>query len=170
MASILDPFSGAISANLADIRAAVRTLQTELDDSGLAFVMGPAVSMAGRLSPDVLNALIKSDPLCGDGLGVGASDMVQLRKKIRLMMDDYGLTIAEAVSKETRYILSTHHLGPAHTRTNSIFQDLQILEDRANALISASLRIPGTGKMSSLRATSIKEYEDSKDFITRVAK
>ena len=36
MASILDPFSGALSAKLVDIRAAVRTLQTELDDSGLA--------------------------------------------------------------------------------------------------------------------------------------
>ena len=147
MASILDPFSSAISAKLADIRAAVRTLQTELGDSGLASVMCPAVSMAGRLSPDDPNALIKADNLCGDGLGVGASDMVQLRKNIRPMMDDYGSAIAAA--------LSTHHLGPARTRTNLIFQDLQILEDRANALISVSSKIPRAGKMSTLRATSV---------------
>ena len=44
--------------------------------------MGPAISMAGRLSPDDLNALIKVDNLCGHGLGVVASDVVQLRKNI----------------------------------------------------------------------------------------
>ena len=46
MASILDAFSGAISAKLADIRAAVRTLQTELDDSGLASHFAVADSQA----------------------------------------------------------------------------------------------------------------------------
>ena len=142
-------------------------MSTELDTSGSSTVMGPALT-AGRLSPGDLAAKIQADEYLGSER-VGSTDMVQARKHVRQLMDDYAKDIALATVEEARVTMQSEYISKAAARSQSVFDRLQAIEDKSAALIRATNRIPGAGKMSAQRKVAKERYDNSMMLITEIA-
>ena len=149
MSSVLQPFHDSITAELSALRQEIRSISTELDTSGSSTVMGPALT-AGRRSPGDLAARIQTDEYL-ESDRVGSTDMVQARKNARQLLDDYAKDIALATVKEARIITQSEYISKAAARSQGVFDRLQAIEDKSAALIRATNRIPGAGKMSAQR-------------------
>ena len=167
MSSVLQPFHDSITAELSALRQEIRSMSTELDTSGSSTVLGPALT-AGRLSPGDLAAKIQADEYLGSER-VGSTDMVQARKNVRQLMDDYAKDIALATVKEARVTMQSEYISKAAARSQSVFDRLQAIEDKSAALIRATNRIPGAGKMSAQRKVAKERYDKSMMLITEIA-
>ena len=167
MASVLQPFHDSINAELSALRQEIRSLSSELDTSGSSTVMGPAIT-AGRLSPGDLAARILADEYLGSDR-VGSTDMVQARKNVRQLLDEYAKDIALACVKEARIIMQSEYISKAASRSQGVFDRLQAIEDKSAALIRATNRIPGAGKMSAQRKVAKERYDKSMVLITEIA-
>ena len=149
MSTVLQPFHDSITAELSALRQEIRSMSTELDTSGSSTVMGPALT-AGRLSPGDLAARIQADQYLGSER-IGWTDMVQARKNVRQLMDDYAKDIAYSTVKEARVTMQSEYISKAAARSQSVFERLQAIEDKSATLIRATNRISGAGKMSAQR-------------------
>ena len=167
MSSVLQPFHDSITAELSALRQEIRSMSSELDTSGSSTVMGPAL-VAGRLTPGDLSSKILADALLG-AERIPSGEMVSARKHVRDLMDEYANTIAVATVNEARVTMQSEYIAKAATRNQGVFDRLQAIEDKATALIRATNRIPGAGKMSAQRKVAKERYDKSMVLITEIA-
>ena len=167
MASTLQPYQDTINAELTALRQDVRSLATELDTSGSSTVMGPAL-LAGRSTPGDIANQILADEFFG-AERISSVDMVKARKNVRQMMDEYAEKIALATVNEARSTMQSEYIAKAAVRSQSIFDRLQAVEDKSNALIRATNRIPGAGKMSAQRKLAKERYDKSIALVNNIA-
>ena len=141
-------------------------MSTELDTSGSSTVMGPAL-IAGRLSPGDLAARIQADQYLGSER-IGSTHMVHARKNVRQLMDDYARDITASAVQEARATMQSEYISKAAARSQRVFDRLQAIEDKSAALIRATNRIPGAGKMSAQRKVAKERYDNSMKLVTEI--
>ena len=168
MATVLQPIVNELNTVLVQVRTELRGLQTDADGAGIASVMGPAVN-AGKQTPDDLRNKIKADALLGSAF-IKKEDMSTARRNVRNLMDDYSEQVAQAAIAEASSVTATTYLHPNQSRAQSIIAALDSIDAKVKALVSATTRIPGAGKMSAARKESISDYEESQRLVVDVAR
>ena len=168
MATVLQPIVNELNTVLVQLRTELRGLQTDADGSGIAIVMGPAVD-AGKQSPADLQHKIKADALLG-GSTIEQNDMSTARRNVRRLMDDYSEQVAQAAIAESSSITASSYLHPIQSRAQAMIAAIDSIDAKVKALVSATTRIPGAGKMSAARKESISDYEESQRLVVDVAR
>ena len=168
MATVLQPIVNELNTVLVQLRTELRGLQTDADGAGIAIVMGPAVD-AGKQPPADLQHKIKADALLG-GLTIEQNDMSTARRNVRRLMDDYSEQVAQAAIAESSSITASKYLHPIQSRAQAMIASIGSIDAKVKALVSATTRIPGAGKMSATRKQSISDYEESQRLMVDVAR
>ena len=168
MATVLQPIVNELNTVLVQLRTELRGLQTDADGAGIAIVMGPAGN-AGKQSTADLQHKIKADALLGS-LAIEQSNMSAARRNVRRLMEDYSEQVAQAAIAESSSLTATTYLHPIQSRAQAMIAALDSLDAKVKALVSATTRIPGAGKMSAARKQSIDDYEESQRLVVDVAR
>ena len=87
--------------------------------------------------------------------------MSTARRNVRRLMDDYSEQVAQAAIAESSSITASNYLHPIQSRAQAMIAALDSIDAKVKALVSATTRIPGAGKMSAARKQSISDYEES---------
>jgi hypothetical protein len=114
-----------ISAKISTLNTAVSALQISIagvsvasDTAGLATVMGPAVHSAGVQPPGTLQATVRDDPQLRqvlDATTLSDQEKSAIRKATRMLMVNYGIENALAVSKACAQYFDTQIALPTTT-------------------------------------------------------
>ena len=168
MSTVLQPIINELNTVLVQLRTELRGLQTDADGVGIAIVMGPAGN-AGKLLPNDLQHRIKADALLGSET-IEQSEMSAARRNVRRLMDEYSDQVAQVAIAESSSLTASKYLHPIQLRAQSTIAALDSIDAKVKALVSATTRIPGAGKMSAARKESISDYEESQKLVVEVAR
>ena len=168
MSSVLQPIVSDLRAALNHLKVGVNSVINSADDSGVAIVMGPA-GTAGMQTPNELMTRIKAGKLLGQD-HIDSSSMTAVRKEVRDLMTKYADSVAASAVNEAQSIMSSTYILPVRSHSQSLLDQVDEIIASANALVKATSRIPGAGKMSVLRKQSIEAYEESQTFCQESAR
>ena len=96
--------------------------------------------------------------------------MSTARRNVRRLMDDYSEQVAQAAIAESSSITASKYLHPIQSRAQAMIAAIDSIDAKVKALVSATTRIPGAGKMSAARKQSISDYEESQRLVVDVAR
>jgi hypothetical protein len=168
MSSVLQPIVSDLRAALNHLKVGVNSVINSADDSGVAIVMGPA-GTAGMQTPNELMTRIKAGKLLGQD-HIDSSSMTAVRKEVRDLMTKYADSVAASAVNEAQSIMSSTYILPVRSHSQSLLDQVDEIIASANALVKATSRIPGAGKMSVLRKQAIEAYEESQTFCQEIAR
>ena len=96
--------------------------------------------------------------------------MSTARRNVRRLTDDDSDQVAQAAIAESSSLTASKYLHPIQSRAQSMIAALDSIDAKVKALVSATTRIPGAGKMSAARKESISDYEESQRLVVDVAR
>ena len=102
--------------------------------------------MATALQP-IVNDRIKADALL-ESVTIEQNDMSTARRNVRKLVDDYSEQVAQAAIAESSSVTVSDYLHRIQSRAQAMIAALDSIDAKVKALVSATTRIPGAGKMS----------------------
>ena len=96
--------------------------------------------------------------------------MFTAQRNVRRLMDDYSEQVAQAAIAESSSLIASNYLHLIQLRAQSMIARLDSMDAKVKALVSATTRIFGAGKMYAAREQSISGYEESQRLVADVAR